>query len=144
MSFKGRIRARSGESGCGCKITSPSSIAHQQHANPPRVSKKLMGLSDSRLHGPDRLNVHRYFEIPHCNGTRVAVATTARILSNRATRTAGLIVFGRLTCDRAEPGSWLYAQYSREISLRPRPCYAPVAACSLPAGTEQFPNGCCP
>jgi len=39
-SFKGRTSICDGESGCGCKMILPSSTAHQQHANPVRISKK--------------------------------------------------------------------------------------------------------
>jgi hypothetical protein len=38
--LKGKNRTGSGEIGCGCKMILPSSIAHQQHANPAEVSKK--------------------------------------------------------------------------------------------------------
>src|ERR1700758_4583292 len=39
-SFKGRTSICDGESGCGCKMILPSCTAHQQHANPVRISKK--------------------------------------------------------------------------------------------------------
>src|SRR6201993_2339787 len=38
--LNGKNRTGSGEIGCGCKMILPSSIAHQQHANPAEVSKK--------------------------------------------------------------------------------------------------------